>query len=184
METLNYQGDFQRSIVEIFDNKMKNVLSTLMPFGTKDSERQEILESVRSFLTTLSYRYNKENAFGYDERAHKMLLPNSLEQDPMSTQFDVEHAVVQLALSSLCRSKDEEISPYMELFIDNLATICVGNTELAQPGQENRHAPLNQLGGPGVDLLINIFFTGNPELIREFKNGIATTPEIQESFQR
>lgn len=182
METLNYQGDFQRSIVEIFDNKMKNVLSTLMPFGTKDSERQEILESVRSFLTTLSYRYNRENTFGYDERAHKMLLPNSLEQDPMSTQFDVEHAVVQLALSSLCRSKDEEISPYMDLFIDNLATTCVGNTELEQ--QENRYASLNQLGESGVNLLTNIYFTGNPELIREFKNGIAMTPEIQESFQR
>ena len=181
METLNYQGDFQRSIVEIFDNKVKNVLSTLMPFGTKDSERQEILESVRSFLTTLSYCYNRENTFGYDERAHKMLLPNSLEQDPMSTQFDVEHAVVQLALSSLCRSKDGEISHYMDLFIDNLATICVGNTE---PGQENRYALLNQLGEAGVNLLINIYFTGNPELIREFKNGIATTPEIQESFQR
>ena len=72
----------------------------------------------------------------------------------------------------------------MKLLIDNLATTCVGNTELEQPGQENRYALLNQLGGPGVDLLTNIYFTGNPELIREFKNGIATTPEIQESFQR
>ena len=171
METVNYQD----SIVEVFDKRLRPGVEKLLPDEFTHEQKNERIEAMRDFITTLTYDYNEKDEVTYDGAKHIFKVPSSLKTNPGSDNFDLQHDLVQLTLTSICPVRDHEMTPYMTLYADTLATVLVGNTTLEK--NEHKYDHFNMLGMEGIDLLTNIFYTGNEAKINEFKNALAMNSE-------
>ncbi len=172
METVNYQ----ESIVEIFDKKLKPGVNKILPNTFTNDQKKDRIEAMRDFMTTLTYDYNEKDEVAYDENKHMFKVPNSLKSNPENSKFDLEHDLVQLTITSICPVRDPELSPYLSLYADSLATVLVGNATLEQ--NEQKYSSINMLGMEGIDLLTDIFYTGNIEKVIQFKNMISKDAEM------
>ena len=174
METVNYQD----SIVEVFDKRLKPGVGKLLPDEFTNEQKNDRIEAMRDFITTLTYDYNEKDEVAYDETKHVFKVPSSLKVNPESDNFDLQHDLVQLTLTSICPVRDHEMAPYMTLYADTLATVLVGNTTLEK--NEHKYDHFNMLGTEGIELLTNIFYTGNQAKMNEFKNALAMDSESVE----
>lgn len=164
-------GKYQDSIVEVFDKRLKPGVGKLLPDEFTQEQKNDRIEAMRDFITTLTYDYNEKDEVAYDEARHVFKVPSSLKEHPESNNFDLQHDLVQLTLTSICPVRDREMAPYMTLYADTLATVLVGNTTLEK--NEHKYDHFNMLGMEGIDLLTNIFYTGNEVKMNEFKNALA-----------
>ncbi|MBS7020274.1 MAG: hypothetical protein KH135_00145 [Firmicutes bacterium] len=175
---MKQENSYQKNIVTIFDNKMKPIIPGLMPNTLTEEQVVDRIEAMRDFMTTLSYDYNQENSVSYDEAKHMVKVPSVLKENPASNDFDLQHDLVQLTVSSICPVRDKEVLPYMNLYADSLATVMVGDITLEK--NPNRYDKLENLGKQGMELLNGAFYTGNQEMLQALKQVIGTTYTNQE----
>lgn len=175
---MKQENSYQENIVMVFDNKVKPIILGLMPNTLTEEQVLSRIEAMRDFMTTLSYDYNQENSVSYDEAKHMMKVPGFLKENPASNDFDLQHDLVQLTISSICPVRDKEVLPYMNLYADNLATAMVGDMTLEKT--PNRYEKLANLGEQGMELLNDAFYTGNQEMLQALKQVIGTTYTNQE----